>query len=354
MVIGSNIATYLTEFAILCIKTVLIGNTIIHSILMPFKKTFNRFTAHLILLKHLCGCCLFFFLILGLPFQCLAQEIEPRRWNHLPIGSNFVGGGYAYTEADISFDPVSRIKDAQMELHTWAVKYIHAFELFKKSARIDLSQGYQEGRWTGSVNGVRESIQRKGMSDSLMRLAVNLYGAPPLKGEAFASYRASADVETIVGTAVGVQLPTGEYMDDKLINLGTNRFTFRPQFGVLHRQGKWSIELTGEVWLFTDNDDFFSGNKLEQDPLYTFQTHIIYNFRPGLWAAAGVGYFYGGETALNGDEQNDTRKILAWSCSLGFPITPWLGIKVFYLGNRNQAPTGQDADSVGGAITVLW
>jgi hypothetical protein len=322
--------------------------------IMPPDTTFTKLAVHVILFKYLCGCCLCFFLILGLPFQCLAQEIEPRRWNHLPIGSNFVGGGYAYTEADISFDPVSRIEDAEMELHTWAVKYIRTFELFQKSARIDFTQGYQEGRWTGLVNGVRESIQRKGMSDSLMRLAINLYGAPPLKGEAFAAYRASADVETIVGTALGVQLPTGEYKDDKLINLGTNRFTFRPQLGVLHKQGKWSIELTGEIWLFTDNDDFFIENKLEQDPLYTFQTHLVYNFRPGLWAAGGVGYFYGGETTLNGEEQNDTRKIMAWRCSIGYPITPWLGVKVFYLGTRNQGSTGRDADSIGTAFTVFW
>jgi len=42
-------------------------------------------------------------------------------------------------------------------------------------------------------------------------------------------YRAKADVETVVGTALMVHLPAGDYMDDKLINLGTNRFTFRPQ-----------------------------------------------------------------------------------------------------------------------------
>ena len=67
---------------------------------------------------------------------------------------------------------------------------------------------------------------------------MNLYGAPPLKGKEFAAYRAKVDVETIVGTALVVHLPTGDYMDDKLINLGSNRFTFWPQFGVVHNRGK--------------------------------------------------------------------------------------------------------------------
>ena len=59
---------------------------------------------------------------------------------------NFAGVGYSYTEADISFDPVLRIENAKMEMHTYAFKYIRTFELFQKSARIDFIQGFQEGR----------------------------------------------------------------------------------------------------------------------------------------------------------------------------------------------------------------
>ena len=74
------------------------------------------------------------------------------------------------------------------------------------------------------------------------------------------NYSVYFDVETIFGTALVIKLPTGDYMDDKLINLGTNRFTFRPQLGVVHNRGKWSMELTGAVYLYTSNDDFFNGN----------------------------------------------------------------------------------------------
>ncbi|MBW1768845.1 MAG: transporter [Deltaproteobacteria bacterium] len=306
------------------------------------------------LLKNLCGWCLCVFLVLGLPFLCLAQELEPRRWSHLPIGTNFAGGAYAYTEADISFDPVLRIEDVKMEMHTWAVKYIRTFGLFQKSARIGFTQGFQEGRWTGLLDGVPKSVKRSGLTDSVLRFAINLYGAPPLKGKEFAAYRARADVETIVGTALVVQLPTGDYMDDKLINLGTNRFTFRPQLGVVHNRGKWSMELTGAVWLYTDNDDFFNGNKLEKEPLYTFQTHLIYTFRPGLWAAASAGYGYGGESTVNGVDKNDRRENLAWALSLGYPITRQLGVKVAYLGTRTQESVGQDTDSIAVGFSIFW
>ena len=77
-------------------------------------------------------------------------------------------------------------------------------------------------------------------------------------------------------------------MEDKLINLGNNRFTFRPQFGVLHNRGKWAMELTTAAWLYTDNDEFFNGRHLEQDPFFTADSHLIYTFRPGLWLSASL------------------------------------------------------------------
>jgi hypothetical protein len=314
----------------------------------------EKLTAYLMLLKSLYVWCLCVFLVLGPTFLCVAQELEPRRWSHLPTGKNFIGGGYAYTEADIFLDPVLRIEDGEMEMHTWALKYIRTFELLQKSARIGFTQAYQEGRYTGLLDGVPTSIKRSGLADSVLRFAINLYGAPSLEGKEFAAYRAEANVETIVGTALVVQLPTGDYMEDKLINLGTNRFTFRPQLGVVHNRGKWSLELTGAAWLYTDNNDFFNGNKLEQDPYYTIQTHLIYTFRPGFWTAASAGYGYGGESTVNSVEKNDRRENLAWALSFGFPITRQLGVKVVYLATRSQESIGQDTDSISAGFSIFW
>ncbi len=321
---------------------------------IPIRTTFAKLTAHLRLLNNLCGCCLYGFLALGLTLPCFAQELEPRRWSHLPIGTNFAGGAYAYTEADICFDPVLLIEDVEVEMHTWALKYIRTFALFEKSARIEFAQGFQEGRWTGLVDGVPSSIKRSGLSDSFLRFAINLFGAPPLKGKEYAAYRARVDVETLVGMALAVQLPTGDYMDDKLINLGTNRFTFRPQLGVVHTRGNWSIELTGAAWIYTDNDEFFNGNKLEQDPLYTIQAHLVHTFRPGIWAGASVGYGYGGESTVNGVEKHDRKGNLAWALSFSYPITRQLGVKVAYIGTRTQESVGLDSDTIAVGCSIFW
>lgn len=292
------------------------------------------------------------FLLLALP--CYGQDIEPRRWSHLPLGSNFSGGAYAYTTGDITLDPVLRIEDAEFDLHSVVGKYIRSFELLGKSARFDLIQGYQSGQWTGLLNGVPTTVERDGRTDTTLRFAINLMGAPPLAGREFAEYRAKADHETIIGAGLALQLPTGEYFNDKLINLGSNRFTFRPQLGVVHNRGKWSAELTTAAWLFTENDDFFNGKQLEQDPLYTADAHLIYTFRPGLWLSASLGYGGGSESTVNGVPGDDRQNNLGWGLGLGIPINRALGVKIAYIGTRTHARTGLNTDTYTCGFSFMW
>lgn len=285
---------------------------------------------------------------------CEALDLSPRQWAHVPLGINFAGVAYANTDADIFIDPTLMIEDAEMSLDTWAAKYIRAFELLNKSTRIEVTQAYQDGDWKGLLNGVSTKVKRNGLSDTFLRLAVNLYGAPPLGGKEFAAYRAGTDVETIVGLGLAVRLPTGKYLEDKLINLGQNRFAFRPQLGVVHNRGKWTFETTGEVAFYTDNDEFFNQNVREQKPRYFLHSHLIYTFRPGLWVSAGVGYDVGGENKVNGVKKDDKKQNIAWACSFAYPINRQVGISFAYIGTRSQESVGFDSDTLSAALAIAW
>lgn len=292
--------------------------------------------------------------VLVLARPCQAQDIEPRRWSHLPEAGNFAGAAYSVTTGDILFEPELRIENAQVDLQTFAGKYIRSFELLGKSARVDVIQPYQIGHWTGLLNGVPAKVDREGWADTTLRFAVNLFGAPPLAGQEFADYRARTERETIVGMGLVVQLPTGQYDQDKLINLGFNRFAFRPQLGVVHDWGKWSAELTTAASIFADNDQFYQGTRLQQDPMYSADGHLIYTFRPGLWLSASVGYGGGGTTAVNSVANDNQQSNLGWGLGLGIPINRAVGLKFAYIGTRTQARTGLDADTFTFGVAVAW
>lgn len=292
--------------------------------------------------------------VLFLAKSAYSQELDPGRWAHIPIGSHYLGIGTARTDADIVLDPVIRAENVEMEMDTQVFKYIHSFSFLNKSAQISIAQAQHNSRWSGLLNGVPTAIRRVGLSDPILRFAINLKGAPPLKGKQYLAYRVSKDIETIIGLGIAIQLPYGEYMDDKLINLGTNRFTFRTQLGAVHKRGKWLVEVTGAVWLYTENNDFFGGNKLEQDPLYYAQGHLVHTFKPGRWAGLSIGYGYGGEVSINGVDKDDTRKDVAWALGYGFRILPRLSMKIAYIGTDTHADTGIRSDSIAIAFSTFW
>ena len=289
-----------------------------------------------------------------LVFPCFALEPEPRKWNHIPVGSNFIGAAYVYTEADISFDPVLQLENVDLHMNTWGASYVHAFELFDKSARIDFTQAYKKATWTGLLEGTAASTSRSGWSDTFVRFGINLYGAPPLRGEEFFAYRAKQKVETIVGVALVVRLPTGDYKDDKLLNLGQNRFVFRPQVGFVHNHGKWTTEVTGEIAFHTENDEFFNGNTLKQKPMYIVIGHLMRSFKPGQWLGVSFGGEYGGELTLNGVDKDDTKLNIGWALSYVHPVSRQAGIKLTYIGIRRKELTGFDSETLALSGVFAW
>lgn len=294
---------------------------------------------------------LVFLLFTGL---AIGQDIEPRRWTLLPVGMNVLGAAVVHTDGDIAFDPVLELDNVTADIATAIVSYLHAFELLGQSARFDVRIPYMDARWEGLLAGEPASAERKGLGDPRLRLSVNFLGAPALKGKEFLAYRASHPVNTVVGAALAITLPLGEYKQDKLLNLGDNRFIIRPQLGFVHTRGHWSYELTGSVFLYTDNDEFFGNNKREQDPLYALQTHLIYSSPQRWWVSLGAAHDRGGESSINGVKKDDQRRDLLFGISAGFSISSSSSVKLAYVGSRTQKDVGKDTDSVALAYSIRF
>jgi hypothetical protein len=284
-----------------------------------------------------------------------AQQLEPRRWGHLPVGAQFISIAYLYTDGEILLDPVLRIEDAEMELNTSNARYIYSFNLAGRSSRIEADVPYVNGRWQGIVNSEFRTTEREGIADPRLRLSILLHGAPALSGKAFSKNQTAHSVNTVIGAAVSLTLPVGEYFRDRLINLGDNRFVVRPELGVLHIRHKWSYELTGSMSLFQDNDEFWPGDsKREQDPLFLVQGHIVYTFRAGLWASVGAGYGFAGESSINDVSRNDKHNNHFWALNLGVPLTRHQRIKLAYAGVRTNNLVGVDSHNLLLAWSLLF
>ena len=275
-----------------------------------------------------------------------AQDLEPRRWNHIPTDQYIVGLGYAYTEADIYFSPVLNITDGTARLNTVGFGAIRTFGLAGKSARFSLLLPYTSGRWEGDMDNEFRVIQRRGMGDPRLRVSMNLYGAPALKGQEFASYHADHDTNTVIGASIAVTLPLGQYSEDRLINIGKNRWSVRPQVGLVHTRGPWSFEFTGSAFLFSDNNSFVDKAVLKQKSLYAAQSHVIYHFKPELWATLSTAYAAGGRIYIDQYKTEFEVDNWLWAAGLGFTIGKTQSLRLTWVSGRTQNQVGRDADNL--------
>jgi hypothetical protein len=247
-----------------------------------------------------------------------AQELTPRAYWPMPAGTNVLVLGYQHNTGDIVIDPSLPIVGVESRIDYFQAAYQRAFSLFGRSASAQISVPHANGLTEGVVEG--EFLRRKtvGLTDARARLAINLAGAPAMDAAGFAALRAKP--RTIIGASLVVQAPTGEYDSDRLLNLGTNRWSIKPALGMimpLHRT--WLFEVELGAWFFGDNDDFL-GETREQDPIFSVEMHLVKRIRPGFWASLDMNYYTGGETRVGNDFNDDLQRNGRAGLTLVFPF----------------------------------
>ena len=180
-----------------------------------------------------------------------SQDIEPRAYSNAPIGVNFLVAGYAYTRGGIAFDTSLPIANPNLHTSNAVLGYARVVDFWGTSGKIDVLMPYT---WlSGSATYAGERIDRvvNGFADPAFRVSVNLYGAPALTLPEFADWQQ----DLIVGVSLRVSAPWGQYDDSRVVNIGANRWAFKPEVGVSKAVGPWTLEVTAAALLFTDNDD---------------------------------------------------------------------------------------------------
>lgn len=159
--------------------------------------------------------------------------------------------------------------------------------------------------------------------------------------------------DLIPGASRQVSAPRGQYDNSRVVNLGTNRWWFKPEIGVSKAIGPWTFELAGAVTLYTDNHDFLSGGTRAQEPLCSVQGHVIKGFRSGVWASLDVTYFTGGRTTIDDTLNNDLQRNWRVGGTLALPVDAHHSIKL-YASSGVAARTGNNFDLIGIAWQYRW
>ena len=274
-----------------------------------------------------------------------AQDLEPRAYTNIPVGLNFVLAGYAYSEGGVLFDPAVPLENANIKIHGTVLAYARSIKVGPMSGKVDMILPYAWLSGTADFQGQPVSREISGLCDARVRMSVNFIGAPALPLSGFKDYRQ----DLVVGASMQIYLPIGQYDPDRLVNIGTNRFTFKPELGISKTLSHFQLELTAGASFYTVNNKFYQGKTRSQEYIGSLQGHVEYNFRHGIWAAVDGTYYWGGSTTLDGVEGNDLQKNTRLGCTLAIPMSLHQSLKL-YFSTGVSTRTGSDFDLIG----VVW
>jgi len=242
-----------------------------------------------------------------------AQDLEPRRYSAIPTKMNGILVVYGLSKGNVISDPTLPISDFSITAHNAVAGYLRTFGVAGKLSRIAISIPYTYMIGDIKINGRDTSASRGGFNDAQVRFGINLIGSPALERRNFREYTQKG----IFGFSLVVNVPTGTYHKDKLVNTGTNRWAVKPEVGVSKRFKRFYAEVYSGIWFFANNTEYLGSKKLEQRPMFSIQAHVCYYLKNNMWFSVNGTRFNGGETFVNdasaGDLFDNWRVGATWS-----------------------------------------
>ena len=262
-----------------------------------------------------------------------AQGDGPRGYLFLPKDQNIVIPWYMNLSGNINPTGQVVLPDADVNTNVFLVNYHHTFGL---GGRFGMFQFVLPG---GGVTGKAqlgdqtvEARKSSGLSDAYVATTINIAGAPALAPREYVAYPFRASVSALFG----VFMPTGSYDNTRLLNLGTNRWTFRFGAPIVVGIGEWQIgkrttfEINPQVLVYTDNTDLAVGDSRSQDLLVVVESSLTRDLNRAMWVGATFRYFGGGETSVDGVPDDNRQNDVGVSGTFGMALSPSVSFQVSY------------------------
>lgn len=241
----------------------------------------------------------------SIPLGAHAQFTDPHNYDNTPVGTNQIELAYTYARSNASINTSLVIADANLDLNSGTIDFSRYFGLLDHLMWVN--GAIPISGLNGSVSGTNIRASINGASDSSYQVAALLKGGPALKVADFDNYKP----ETIIGMSFSVAAPTGQYNSNKVLNLGSNRWVFRPEIALSHPFGaeqKWQLDTYANCEFYTDDVSYHGIKVLSEEPLPGLEGHVSYSFNDKLWAALDTRYSLRGDTEIDGVDQNASQQ----------------------------------------------
>ena len=287
--------------------------------------------------------------IIAIGAKAGAQQLEPRSFTNTPVGMNFLIAAFGCTAGSIVSDPSAPLQNADIQNQEAVLAYARSIDVWGKSGKIDVILPYAWVSGSAEFDGEMNKNSVAGWGDPKLRFAVNFFGAPALSMKEFSEYRQNL----ILGASLQVTAPLGQYEAGRLYNIGTNRWTLKPELGISKALGPLTLEFTAAAAFYSDNNEFLGNRTSSQDPLYSLQGHVIYGLKSGVWVALDATYYTGGSINVDGMKQSENLDNSRAGLTAAIPVTRNHSLKLFASTGVSER-AGGDFDTLGMAWQYRW
>jgi hypothetical protein len=253
------------------------------------------------------------------PGPLRAQFTDPHTYNNSPVGINQLSIGYGYAHSNTSFDSSLIVTGAKLNLNAGILDYTRAVSLLQHFAWVEASVPI--AGLSGAVTGTAIQGSVTGVGDATFVFGALLKGGPALGMQEFAAYEPT----TTLGASVTITAPTGLYQADRILNLGSNRWSLKPEIAVSQPFGpdhKWEVDGYANMSFFSDNTTYHGREILRQEPLPGLEAHLSYSFTSNVWASVDTRYSFRGNTIVDGSNQDNPQRNFALGTELSVSLSP--------------------------------
>lgn len=253
------------------------------------------------------------------PGKASAQFNDPRAYDNTPIGVNQLELSYTYVRSNASVDPSLVIGGARLNLNQVAIGYTYYFGAFHRLAWAEAAVPLAGPDGSIADTNIHGSIY--GTGDSSYQFGMLLKGGPALSIEQFANYKPA----TSLGLSLTVTAPTGLYDSRKILNLGSDRWLFKPEIAFNYPFGadqKWEFDAYGNASFYTDNNSYHGKEILQQEALPGLEGHISYSFNERIWASLDTRYSFRAVTDVDGVSQNNAQQNFIVGSEVNVSLNP--------------------------------
>ena len=259
------------------------------------------------------------FIVAAILWPGIACAGSARDYLNAPVDTWLLTLNAGYTTSVTPEDGTDTIPGVRSNVFAQSVVLTRVMDFLGRTGGLSIVLPYA---WIDTSSGPFRA-STNGVSDVGFLFQMNIFGGPALTREEFRSFVP----QTFSSFHLLVTTPLGTYEPTSPINPSANRWMISPtiNFSYTPDQG-WSwIETYVTGRFFGNNNNFLvnGAQTLSQKPLLRLEEHVSRNLTDAMWLSIDAYYNLGGETNIDGLEQDNMANTVQLGAGMGLRL--WQG-----------------------------